>query len=60
LVYNNLRELSWCLRKLESDPEICKRLGSNGNEYYEEHYRWDKLVPKFTAFLDAQMSRPQI
>ena len=55
MVYNNFREFTWAIQKLESDRELRDLLGANGKKYYEDNYRWGKLIPKLTAFLDEQM-----
>jgi glycosyltransferase involved in cell wall biosynthesis len=55
LSYDNFRELFWCLEKFETDPEVREQLGANGRKFYEDNYRWERLVPKLTAFFDEQM-----
>ncbi len=52
LFYLSRNEFSRSLQLLENRPDICQKLGKNGERYIKDYYSWDVLLHRFRAFLN--------
>ena len=52
LYYRNYEEFASALDLLLADPEICDRLGAQGLDYVERHYRWPIVMDSVARILE--------
>lgn len=46
---NNSDEIKNAIIKLKEDPELCKKLGANGRNAYEQRYSWQIMEQRLLA-----------
>lgn len=62
LYYEDRYEFSEALRLLMRDAELRRRMGANGREYVNRHYRWSLILGKYErlfARLQGQVPAPR-
>lgn len=52
--YEEFREV---ILLLAGDPELCRRMGENGREFFRRHYTWDVIDGKYLGIISALEKR---
>ena len=53
LYYSSFQEFFECLRRLESDSQLRRALGENGQAFFRRHYTWPVIEQKYLDMFET-------
>ena len=58
LLGNDDKELASALTRLLEQPDLVKEISRQGNEWVQQRYSWDAILPRMDGWLDALKAMP--
>jgi glycosyltransferase involved in cell wall biosynthesis len=53
LYYSNYEEFRGILETLETDEDLCRRMGEAGHRYFQQRYAWPVILEKYRRLVAA-------
>ncbi len=57
--FGDYRSFEAAVDLLAAQPEFGENLGRRGRDYVDRHFRWDTVVDRYAAFIEAVVARGQ-